>query len=460
MKIKFENNENNEINENDLFVKKGTTKENKNKTKQQLKQSDRSSLVKMISIILFIILLITILIFFILFNIYGNGNLDINIENIDAKQDKETNSIEAEKMEIDDNSIIYYNKTMSRRESLLKGKKYIRKCLKDDIHNFEKVENPKITVIIPVYNCEKTIKYAISSIQNQNMTDIEIILINDFSKDNSLNLIQEYQKKDKRIIIINNEKNMGSLYSRSIGILKAKGVYIFALDNDDMFFDEDLFDVIHKIAIRGEFDIVGFKALNVGSYKDDVYKMFDGYFSFKKNNLILHQPKLGLFPVTTNGRFAANDYTIWGKCIRTEIYKKAVNALGKERYSMFLSWCEDTSIVFVIFNLAQSYIFVHKYGIFHIKNNSTATKTQPKDNKLLGEIFLLDILFEFSKNNSNKNIAVSHLINANSRYHFSHIKNNATKLYLKSILEKMLKCKLISKMKHYQIKQIYKKVIK
>ena len=57
MKIKFENNENNEINENDLFVKKGTTKENKNKTKQQLKQSDRSSLVKMISIILFIILL-------------------------------------------------------------------------------------------------------------------------------------------------------------------------------------------------------------------------------------------------------------------------------------------------------------------------------------------------------------------------------------------------------------------
>ena len=127
---------------------------------------------------------------------------------------------------------------------------------------------------------------------------------------------------------------------------------------------------------------------------------------------------------------------------------------------MFLSWCEDTSIVFVIFNLAQSYIFVHKYGIFHIKNNSTATKTQPKDNKLLGEIFLLDILFEFSKNNSNKNIAVSHLINANSRYHFSHIKNNATKLYLKSILEKMLKCKLISKMKHYQIKQIYKKVIK
>ena len=325
---------------------------------------------------------------------------------------------------------------------------------------FEKVENPIISVIIPVFNCEKSIKYAISSIQNQNITNFEIILINDFSTDKSLNIIQEIQKNDQRIIIVNNEKNMGSLYTRSIGILMAKGAFIFALDNDDMFFDEDLFDVTYKIAIKGGFDIVGFKSINVGSYKDPVYKMFDGYFSFKKNNLIIYQPKLGLHPVTTKGRYAANDFTIWGKCIKTEVYQKAVNTLGKERYSMFLSWCEDTSIVFVIFNIAQSYIFIHKYGIFHIKNNSTATKTQSKDNKLLGEVFLLDVLFEFSKNNSNKNIAGSHIVNVKSKYDLSHIKNNSTRLYLKSILEKMLNCSLISKMKHYQIKQIYKKVVK
>ena len=253
---------------------------------------------------------------------------------------------------------------------------------------------------------------------------------------------------------------MGSLYSRSIGILTARGSFIFALDNDDMFFDEDLFDVTYKIAIIGGFDIVGFKSINVGSYTDKVHKMFDGYFSFKKNNLIIYQPKLGLHPVTTKGRYAANDFTIWGKCIKTQIYQKAVNSLGKERYSMFLSWCEDTSIVFVIFNLAESYIFIHKYGILHVKNNSTATATQSKNNKLLGEIFLLDVLFDFSKNNSNKNIAGSHIVNMKSKYDLGNIKNNSTRLYLKAILEKMLNCNLISKMKHYQIKQIYKKVIK
>ena len=457
MKIKFEYNENNE---NDLFVKKRRVKENQNETKKFSKQNQKIALIKVLSFILFLILLIIILIFFILFKIYGNGNIGINPEIVNKIIDKETNFIEPEKIEIINSSLIYYNKTMSRKESLSKGEKYIKKCLTDDIKSFRKVENPKITVIIPVYNCEKTIKYAISSIQNQNFTEIEIILINDFSKDNSLNIIQQFQQKDKRIKIINNDKNMGSLYSRSIGVLAAEGRYIFALDNDDMFLDDDLFDVIYKIGIKGAFDIVGFKSINVGSYRDNLYKMFDGYFSFKKNNLIIHQPKLGLFPVTTKGRFAANDYTIWGKCIKTEIYKRAVNALGKERYSMFLSWCEDTSIVFVIFNIAQSYIFVHKYGILHIKNNSTATKTQPKDNKLMGEIFLLDVLFEFSKNNSNKNIAASHLVNFNSKYHLSHIKNNGTKLYLKSILVKMLNCNFFSRMKRYQIKQIYKKVNK
>jgi hypothetical protein len=224
-----------------------------------------------------------------------------------------------------------------------------------------------------------------------------------------------------------------------------------------MFFQEDLFDATYKVAIKGGFDIVGFRAVNVGSYKDNINKMFDGYFSFKKNNLILYQPKLGMHPVMTKGQYAANDYTIWGKCIKTEIYKKAVNALGKERYSMFLSWCEDTSIVFVIFNIAQSYIFIGKYGILHIKNNSTATKTQPKENKILGEVFLLDIIFEFAK--TNKNIAVSHLVNINYKFNIYHINKISTKLYLLSILEKMMNCSLISKSKHLQVKHIYKKIL-
>ena len=59
------------------------------------------------------------------------------------------------------------------------------------------------------------------------MTDIEIVLVNDFSNDTTSQMLSEIEREDPRIKIINNEKNMGILYSRSIGVLYSKGDYIF-----------------------------------------------------------------------------------------------------------------------------------------------------------------------------------------------------------------------------------------
>ena len=125
----------------------------------------------------------------------------------------------------------------------------------------EPIENPIASAVIPIYNSQNYITRAIRSIQNQNIKDIEIILINDYSTDGSLSLITEMQKEDKRIKIINNKKNLGILYSRCIGTLSAKGKYIFPLDNDDMFLDQDIFSVITNIAEKGFFDIVEFKGI-------------------------------------------------------------------------------------------------------------------------------------------------------------------------------------------------------
>ena len=69
---------------------------------------------------------------------------------------------------------------------------------------FEKIENPKISIISPVHNREKYILRFLRSIQNQDFNDIEIIFVDDFSTDNSLKLIEEYQKEDKRIVLLIN----------------------------------------------------------------------------------------------------------------------------------------------------------------------------------------------------------------------------------------------------------------
>ena len=86
------------------------------------------------------------------------------------------------------------------------------------------------------------------------MNEIEIILVDDNSTDNSINIINELMIEDKRIKLIKNKKNHGTLYSRSIGAMNAKGKYIMALDNDDIFL-YGIFEKCYEEAENNNLDI-------------------------------------------------------------------------------------------------------------------------------------------------------------------------------------------------------------
>ena len=77
----------------------------------------------------------------------------------------------------------------------------------------------KVSVIVPIYNSEKTINRCVESIINQTYKDIEILLINDGSIDNTLNILNDYANKDKRIVVIN-KKNEGVSKIKNLGIKK------------------------------------------------------------------------------------------------------------------------------------------------------------------------------------------------------------------------------------------------
>jgi glycosyltransferase involved in cell wall biosynthesis len=160
---------------------------------------------------------------------------------------------------------------------LEKGREYLNICIeyKNIIRTHDFIKKPKISVIIPIYNCQNSIKYTISSIQNQMMKDYEIILVNDHSKDRSKEIIDNYSKKDGRIIINNNIKNMGTLYSRNIGVLSARGKFIVPLDNDDLLFDQTIFWKLYKEGINNNFDIIGFKTIYGKNYNSSINNMFD-----------------------------------------------------------------------------------------------------------------------------------------------------------------------------------------
>lgn len=93
---------------------------------------------------------------------------------------------------------------------------------------------PKISVLMGVYNCEKTVAAAIESIQKQTFSDWEFIICDDGSVDNSISIVKEYAKNDKRIIALENDQNHGLPYTLNRCLEKASGEYCARMDADDL----------------------------------------------------------------------------------------------------------------------------------------------------------------------------------------------------------------------------------
>lgn len=109
----------------------------------------------------------------------------------------------------------------------------------------------KISIIVPMYNAENYIKKCLDSLVNQTLKDIEIIIVNDGSEDNSENIVREYMKEYKNIVLIN-QKNSGQAIARNEAIKVAKGEFVCFVDSDD-WIDKDMCKTLYK---HNENDIV------------------------------------------------------------------------------------------------------------------------------------------------------------------------------------------------------------
>ena len=322
-------------------------------------------------------------------NLYKTTNLEISTAiNIDLQGDTKIANISKNIIldnKTNEDELIFDNISISFK----KAKSFLNKAINGELieeKNYTLSNNPLINAVIPVFNGEKSISRVIKSIQNQNIDNIEIVIVNDCSKDKTLSILQKIQKKDPRIIILNNTKNMGTLYSRSIGTLSAKGKYIFPLDCDDLFLDYNIFETIYNIAEKGNFDIVEFKAIFcIYSSKNILErKIKENYFSSHKLNLVLFQPELGDYFLKKGnqlGIYSIIDVYLWAKCIKTKIYQKALNLLGEQKYSRFMTLNEDLVGITILFNIAESFKFVGKYGILHVSTPGSVSWKGPGKKK-------------------------------------------------------------------------------
>ena len=120
----------------------------------------------------------------------------------------------------------------------------------------------KISVIVPVYNQEKYIQCCIDSILNQTLKDIEICIIDDFSTDNSLSIINKYYSGLSNTKIIHNTENKGLSISRNIGIKNTSDEFIVFIDSDD-FIDKNFLEVLYFYAKKHNADVVSMGYKNV-----------------------------------------------------------------------------------------------------------------------------------------------------------------------------------------------------
>ena len=156
-----------------------------------------------------------------------------------------------------------------------KGTKYILECIEKRNRNYEEnkltllLKNeekniPKVSVVIPVYNTENYLKECLNSIMNQTLDEIEIICINDGSKDNSLELLLEAASKDHRISVYT-QKNSGLSVTRNRGAELANGKYIYFMDSDDIL-DKN---ALYKLFFRAEKDSLDMICFDGRSFVDD-----------------------------------------------------------------------------------------------------------------------------------------------------------------------------------------------
>jgi glycosyltransferase involved in cell wall biosynthesis len=113
---------------------------------------------------------------------------------------------------------------------------------------------PQVSIIVPIYNVEKYLRQCLDSIVGQTLKNIEIILINDGSKDGCLGIMQEYAAKDDRIIIID-KQNEGYGKTMNRGLEKASGEYIGIVESDD-YVELDMFEKLYAIAKQHNVDVV------------------------------------------------------------------------------------------------------------------------------------------------------------------------------------------------------------
>jgi len=286
------------------------------------------------------------------------------------------------------NSIFDISYKNELKNDIINIEHYYKICNKgiliDNTKKFIKYVNPTISIISTIYDKEKYIKRFLMSIQNQKFENIEIIIIDDFSRDNSAKVLENFQKKDERIKIIKHNKNKGTLISRNEGILISTGKYIIIPDIDDIL-SNDIFNQCLINIEKTNNDIILF---NTYLGNKNIFK----HYQIKEYaNKIIYQPELSSFIFYGSHHLEIVDPVIRNKFIKRTTLINALNSISDYYLHQNMIFYEDTLINFMLYKSSKSLYYLNNIGYYYISNPYSTTKKYIDDivfmNRLLKSFF-------------------------------------------------------------------------
>ena len=301
----------------------------------------------------------------------------------------------------------------------------------------------KISVIIPVYNTEKYLRRCFDSVIAQDYKNLEIVIINDGSEDNSEQIINEYKKKYPELISYYKKENSGVADTRNFGIEKAQGDYIMFLDSDD-YIDKALLKTLEEY-VNKNIDLIKFKLQRVNE-EGKTLEIVSG----------------ATFEKTTGedgfNKLYSTDVLLDSPCVY--LIKKELFVKNSLKFTVGTEH-EDFGLIPFIIVLAQTMVSVNFYGYYYVQSdnsitrNEDYTKTIKKAYDALkhydNAIILIEILNINKITKQNLKIYYTNAIILKAK----ELHNDEQKKYIKEIKNR----KMTKNIKIRNMKQLIKKIL-
>jgi len=305
------------------------------------------------------------------------------------------------------NSYIENEKQIQKIENYFK---FCNEFKSQKIRKFKKMKKPEVSIISPLYNRERYILRLLRSIQYQTFHNIEIILVDDNSIDNSVQLIEKLQQIDQRIILVKNKKTKGTFVTRNIGVQYSSGKYITIPDPDDII-SKDIVRTCYLYAEKFKYEMIRFN-----SYIGEGKLGFQDLINITESGPV-YQPKLSSEIFYGSKELQMVDYYVYNKFILKDVYIKALNSLNKFYSNMYMIYMEDQVMNYLLHRIAKSFYFLKVIGYYHSQNSVSIMNNLFKipELRMKFSFIYLKFIFDYSKNTKFEKDMANHLFTVINR---------------------------------------------